>query len=304
MPARIFFWRQLRAPLLLFASIAPLLAASSLDLSIAHALFYDEGSLQWIGTGSWWTNELVHRGGSWLIRAIGAFAILIWVASWLRPPLQRLRRPALFFIMSLTLSIGLVAFMKAVTNVDCPRDLTEFGGAFPFIHLFEHRPAFLRQAHCFPAAHASSGYALLALYFLLRERSRRAARMGLAIGLGVGLVFGFAQQARGAHFVSHDIWSAMLVWMVSLSLYTFGFKQRLWAIPPRTHGLRGSTQPGSCFSDVLQSPRSVRSGHRLDVHRPSKAVEQRTHGASNGHACGIESVGGHELPAAPQRTIV
>src|SRR5690606_16175559 len=187
--ARISFWRQLRAPLLLFASIAPLLAASSLDLSIAHALFYDEGSLQWIGTGSWWTNELVHRGGSWLIRAIGAFAILIWVASWLRPPLQRLRRPALFFIMSLTLSIGLVAFMKAVTNVDCPRDLTEFGGAFPFIHLFEHRPAFLRQAHCFPAAHASSGYALLALYFLLRERSRRAARMGLAIGLGVGLVF-------------------------------------------------------------------------------------------------------------------
>ncbi len=223
-----FYWRHLRAPLAVFALIAPLLASTTFDLNIAHALFFDENSGQWIGAASWWTNELIHRDGTWLMRSVAALALALWSATWVRPQWQPLRRPALYFFVSVVLSVGVVGLLKTLTNVDCPRDLSEFGGAFPFIHLFEHRPESLRHARCFPAAHASSGYALLALYFLLRERSRRAARFGLALGLMMGLVFGIAQQARGAHFISHDVWSAMIVWTVSLSLYTFVFQARLW----------------------------------------------------------------------------
>lgn len=248
MPTAAFYWRHLRTPLLLFALIAPLLASTSIDPTVAHALFFDEAHSQWVGGSSWWTNELIHRDGSWLIRSLVAFATVVWASTWLRPRphgcgngaegrdpraprLRELRRPALYFIVSVALSVGLVGLLKSLTNVDCPRDLTEFGGAFPFIHLFQHRPEALRHARCFPAAHASAGYALLALYFVLRERSRRAARIGLASGLVLGLIFGLAQQSRGAHFVSHDVWSAMLVWTVSLSLYTFVFKARLWNRP-------------------------------------------------------------------------
>jgi membrane-associated PAP2 superfamily phosphatase len=43
-----------------------------------------------------------------------------------------------------------------ITNVDCPWDLRSFGGRFPHVHLFAATPAGLRQAYCFPAAHASS----------------------------------------------------------------------------------------------------------------------------------------------------
>jgi membrane-associated PAP2 superfamily phosphatase len=224
----MFYWRHLRAPLAVFALLAPLLASTPLDLSIAHALFFDESSARWIGASSWWTNELIHRDGTWLMRSIAAFTLALWGATWLRPQWLPLRRPALYFFVSVVLSVGVVGLLKTLTNVDCPRDLSEFGGTFPFIHLFEDRPESLRHAHCFPAAHASSGYALLALYFVLRERSRRAARLGLASGLMMGLVFGIAQQARGAHFISHDVWSVMIVWTVSLSLYTFVFQARLW----------------------------------------------------------------------------
>lgn len=223
-----FYLRHLRMPLVAFAALAVLLANTTLDLSIAHALFFDEARSQWIGATSWWTNELAHRDGAWLMRGIAALSLLLLAATWIRPQWRELRRPTLYFFVSVALSVGLVGLLKALTNVDCPRDLTEFGGAFPFVHLFEHRPVELRQARCFPAAHASSGYALLALYFVLRERSRRAARVGLAAGLIMGLAFGIAQQARGAHFVSHDVWSAMIVWTVALSLYTFVFKARLW----------------------------------------------------------------------------
>lgn len=228
MPISTFYWRHLRVPLLLFVLAAAVLASSTLDISIAHQLFFDETSSQWLGRSSWWTNDLLHRNGTWLIRSIAAVALLLWVASWARPQLQKLRKPTLYFFLSMALSVGLVGLLKTLTNIDCPRDLTEFGGAFPYVHLFEHRPEALRHARCFPAAHASSGYALLALYFVFRERSRLAARLGLAAGLGMGLVFGFAQQSRGAHFISHDVWSAMIVWTVALSLYTFAFKARLW----------------------------------------------------------------------------
>lgn len=227
-----FYWRHLRAPLLLFLPLAVLLTSTTLDTSIAHALYFDEVQSRWIGAASWWTNQLIHRDGAWLMRSVAALALGLWIAAWVQPRLHQLRRPALYFFVSIVLSVGLVGLLKTLTNVDCPRDLTEFGGPFPFIHLFEHRPEGLRHARCFPAAHASSGYALLALYFLLRERSRIAARFGLAAGLSMGLVFGIAQQSRGAHFVSHDVWSAMIVWTVSLSLYTFAFKARLWKAAP------------------------------------------------------------------------
>ena len=39
-----------------------------------------------------------------------------------------------------------------------------------------------------------------------------------------------AQQACGAHFVSHDVWSAWLVWTISLSVYTFAFKAHFVAL--------------------------------------------------------------------------
>lgn len=223
-----FYRRHLGAPLLLFALLAPLLATTMADVAIAHTFFFDEARTQWIGANSWWTNELIHQGGSWLIRGLVASAMVLWVSTWWRAEWRELRKPALYFIVSVALSVGLVGLLKTLTNVDCPRDLAEFGGSFPFIHLFAQRPDALRHARCFPAAHASSGYALVALYFALRERSRWASRFGLATGLGMGLIFGLAQQARGAHFVSHDVWSALLVWTVSLSLYTFVFKARLW----------------------------------------------------------------------------
>lgn len=223
-----FYWRHLRPPLLLFALLAPVLAISSVDVVIAHALFFDEIGSRWIGANSWWTNQLIHHDGTVLIRSLGGSALILWATTFLRPQWHTLRRPALYFFLSVGLSVGVVGLLKALTNVDCPRDLSEFGGSFPFVHLFADRPDELRHARCFPAAHASSGYALVALYFVLRERSQWASRLGLAVGLVMGLIFGIAQQSRGAHFVSHDVWSAWLVWIISLSLYTFAFEARLW----------------------------------------------------------------------------
>ena len=215
-------------PLVLFVLLATVFAVTPLDVTIARAIFFDAANAQWIGAGSWTVNELLHTGGRWAIRVLLALVLAFWIATWVERDWRELRRPAAFFMIAALLSIGVVGLLKTLTNVDCPWDLAAFGGRFPYVELFADRPDALRVGRCFPAAHASSGYALLALYFTFRERHAGLAKLGLALGLLTGLTFGLAQQARGAHFVSHDLWSAFLVWTVTLSVYTFAFRARLW----------------------------------------------------------------------------
>ena len=220
------WWRLMRWPTLAFAILAPLFAGTDLDVAIATE-FYDTAHAQWIGAHNWWIGGFIHTGGRWMIRAIVVGGLALWLASQFDSGLRVLRRPSAYFVIAMVLGIGIVGLLKTVTNVDCPWDLLPFGGRFPVVHLFADRPDVLRTGRCFPAAHASSGYALVALYFVFRERNRVLARVGWRIGLVVGLVFGLSQQARGAHFMSHDLWSAYLVWFTVASVYVFGFQTRL-----------------------------------------------------------------------------
>jgi len=225
------WWRHARVPLLAFVALAVVSAVTPSDLFVAR-LFFDSLQGEWTGAHNWWVNEFVHTGGRWVVWAVELVALSILVAALLEPSLRRFRQPAGYFALSVALTVGIVGLLKVMTNVDCPWDLAPFGGRFPLVHLFAERPDALRQAQCFPAAHASSGYAMLALYFTLRERSVALARAGLCIGLAMGLVFGICQQSRGAHFASHDLWSAAIAWIVALSVYAFVFKARLWHAHP------------------------------------------------------------------------
>lgn len=222
-----FWWRHVRWPLLAFLLLAVPLAFSDTDLAIARLLYFDNANLRWIGSGNWWVETVLHTGGRWFVRMLVALAALMWLLGHVRPELRSMRRTAAYFVVAVVLSVGIVGLLKTVTNVDCPWNLIPFGGRFPFVHLFADRADDLQRARCFPAAHASSGYALLALYFVWRERSRPLATLGLALGLATGILFGIAQQSRGAHFLSHDVWSAFIVWVIATSVYAFAFAGRL-----------------------------------------------------------------------------
>lgn len=252
------WWQHARVPLAVFIPLAFFFATDQGDVAIARAVFFDSSNMQWVGAGNWWVNAFIHVGGRWLIRGIVAAALSLWIATFVGSHLRGLRRPAAYFLLATVLSIGVTGLLKTITNVDCPWDLSVFGGRFPFVKLFADRPDALRHAHCFPAAHASTGYALLALYFVFRDGSTLIARLGLGLGIGAGLVFGIAQQARGAHFVSHDLWSAFLVWMISLTIYAFVFKARLWNFSQRRlSGYAGHEAPVAAGGMAVDGPVDV-----------------------------------------------
>jgi membrane-associated PAP2 superfamily phosphatase len=115
-----------------------------------------------------------------------------------------------------TASIG---GLKQVTQVHCPWDLEGFGGHIAYEPLFAARSPEIEVGKCFPAAHSGSGFALFAFYFAIRNYSRRWSTRALYLAIAAGTVFAFGQEARGAHFPSHDLWSAMIAWCVCLILY-------------------------------------------------------------------------------------
>ncbi|HEU4601848.1 MAG TPA: phosphatase PAP2 family protein, partial [Steroidobacteraceae bacterium] len=220
------WWSLSRHPALAFMTFASLAAMTNVDRWIAHTFFYRDHD--WVGAHVWFVNDVVHAAGTWFARGLLAASIAIWIAGYFLKPLACARRAAGFLALSFIFGVGTIGLLKELTHIDCPWSLREFGGSKEYVQLLEAPPTNQPTGRCFPAAHASAGYCLLALYFMARERSRHLSRLGLLIGICAGLLFGIAQQSRGAHFFSHDLWSAFIVWSICSALYVHVFGSRLW----------------------------------------------------------------------------
>ncbi|HYJ41882.1 MAG TPA: phosphatase PAP2 family protein [Steroidobacteraceae bacterium] len=222
------FWRRhLWWPLLAFTIAFGVLEIFSLDRILAREWYFNVHSSQWLGTGAgeWWARGVLHTGGRWVVRGVAAGALGLWALSFGIARLRPWRGSAGFVLLAMLLATLLVGGLKTVTNVDCPWDLIGYGGDNPYVALFADRPDALPHAQCFPGAHSSSGFALMCFYFVFLDRSRRTAAWALAAAMAVGVAFSIGQEARGAHFLSHDLASAAIVWFVQLGLYAW-YRQR------------------------------------------------------------------------------
>lgn len=216
-------------PGLAFIALALLLGLTDADRAVADTWAFDTATGRFIGAGpgEWWARELLHAGGAAAIRVAGAVVVVLWLLAGRMAALSAWRRPLGYVVAATLAVVTMVGIAKNTTNVDCPWSLTGYGGNRPYVHLFADRPDGLPRAQCFPGGHSASGFALLALYFGLRDRKPRAARIALVAALAVGALFAFGQEARGAHFLSHDLWSLATAWFTCLAVYRLGFGGRV-----------------------------------------------------------------------------
>jgi len=232
--ASFWLWHGL-LPLLLFVLLAALFELTDLDLLLSDS-WYDPAA-GWVYKRSWWAEGVIHQGGKNLVLAAALAALAAWGFSFRLSRLRPWRRPALFLLLSIGLGTGSVALGKATINRHCPWDYDRYGGVVPYVRLFEPVPAGHKPGHGFPAGHASGALSLTGGYFIFYGRNRRRALAVLSTGLLLGAAFGFGQLVRGAHFVSHNLWSAAICWLVALLLYVFVFRGRLHPEPaPLTEG--------------------------------------------------------------------
>jgi len=162
---------------------------------------------------------------AWLFAVVGHSALkYAAVTSWLAllglaAASPRWRRIALHAWLGMALTALVVGGLRELSAHSCPWDLAQFGGSAQWFPLFGQLPADPGPGRCLPAAHASSGFALFALYFALRDEHPRLARAALALAWFLGLLAGGVQVARGAHLASHALWTAWVAWALNIVLY-------------------------------------------------------------------------------------
>jgi membrane-associated PAP2 superfamily phosphatase len=205
----------------IFMALSAVVAALHLtdaDPAIARQFFFDEARGGWLGRHEWWANELLHTGGRNFMRLFGILAVAAWIATFRSSRLAPHRRGLGYFAVCMVVVPLTVGVLKHLTRIDCPWDLEGFGGHRPVLGWLAARSAGLPDAACFPGAHSSSAFALFSLYFVWRPTRPRWAQWALWATILLGALFSVAQQSRGAHFLSHDIASALIAWSICFAL--------------------------------------------------------------------------------------
>jgi membrane-associated PAP2 superfamily phosphatase len=212
-----YYGIHLVVPLLAFAILLSWLELAGGNRVIADQLYAWQGG-RWFFKHHFLTSWLIHPGGKYLSLMMWLGVFILYVHSRRSSGLEFLRRPLVFLLLSTLTAVILVSALKATVAMDCPWDMQAYGGLRPYLGLFDARPIGLHDSGCFPAGHAGAGYAWVALYFFFAAVAPRWRLHGLAVGLPLGALFGFSQQLRGAHFLSHDLVALMLCWLTALAL--------------------------------------------------------------------------------------
>jgi len=218
-PRAQFFLAHLWLPLGAAALILLPLEATNLD-NVVSNWFYDAATGRFPLRYNPAFEIVTHHWAKYLVVLIGCAVIAAYLLSFVIPALKDRRRLLLFLSLALTLAPAAVSLLKSGNPRHCPYDLVEYGGYAAHLGLFDAAAPGQSPGRCFPSGHASAGFSLLAFYFAgLALGNRRLALTALWVGMGAGLAFGMARVSQGAHFLSHNLWSALVCWLVILALY-------------------------------------------------------------------------------------
>ena len=193
---------------------------TALDLYLADAVF-DFDAMRFPWREQWFLAGFMHHTMKVLMLGVAlAPAAALLVDRFGRHALldKRTRSILLLVTVSALLIPLAIGVLKTTSIHHCPWSLERYGGFAPYLRLFDRLPPGASAGHCFPAGHASSGLWLgSAAAFFLPGRPGRAVAAFL-VGILPGLALGVGQQLRGAHFLTHTLWSAWVAAVVILVL--------------------------------------------------------------------------------------
>lgn len=221
------FWRSVGWVTLLTLGLLLALEWTGIDLLLAR-LAWDPASATFPWRNHPLTTRVAHDGVKF-----ASVLVFAWIAfSAFKPigPLRRLGRAQRSYLLAAAVvCLVVVSLMKRASALHCPWDLAQFGGTHPYLRLLDPVPPAWTRGGCFPAGHVLSAFAYIGGYFAWRSTDRRAARIWAAAALLVGALAGASQQLRGAHFLSHTLWTAWLCWTLSATMAWFA-RARLRAV--------------------------------------------------------------------------
>ena len=126
------------------------------------------------------------------------------------------KKGILIVILSAILVPLIVGGLKRYTNMPCPKNEIHYGGEYPRTTVWQSYPENFKKSKikCWPAGHASGGFALMSLFFLLKKKKNK--RIALVSALVIGWSMSLYKMLIGDHFLSHSIITMILAWLIIL----------------------------------------------------------------------------------------
>jgi membrane-associated PAP2 superfamily phosphatase len=186
-------------------------------------LLWDASGLDLV-VSSWFANErgfalrehaVWGRGMYQLQRVLGwsALAVLLWLTIAPRGVWAMLTKSERWaMLITVLVVVSLIPILKKINTTSCPWDLAQFGGASKaqWVSHWNWGVIDTGARRCFPAGHSSTALGFLAVPVFLLSVSRKWAYRLLALVAAAGVWMGFTQVYRGAHYVSHSLWTAWI----------------------------------------------------------------------------------------------
>jgi len=193
---------------------------TDLDLVLADAVF-DAHRRVFPWRDAWLTvtfNHVIIKQFM-MVLAVGVIGYALVDACRPRAALNPLGRVRLRIVaLSAILVPAVTSTLKHLSASHCPWDLLRYGGEQPYVRLFGAFPAGAAPGQCLPAGHASSALWLVALAVCWLPARPARARAAALLAIGAGATVGYLQQLRGAHFMTHTLWSIWIACTIVVAL--------------------------------------------------------------------------------------
>jgi len=246
---------------------------------VGSRFFYSQNAQRWlIHKDDPLPRLFFYTGAKRAVIVFGLLTLIAFGLSFKRSALVPYRQRLLMVALSLILVPTIVAGSKNITNVHCPWATDRYGGDQPYVKVLEHYPPGdypRRVGKCFPAGHPTGGFALMSLFFVFS--TAKSQRRALALGLTTGWIMGGFQMLKGAHFLSHVIFSMIASWMVILGVHwllyrrlAFYFSHRLEPAPTTMLPPNPGQKKKEDIQSVLETSENESEGNTVEPTRKPK----------------------------------
>lgn len=210
--------RQIILTSLILAAIILFFGMTDIDIDVQD-FFYNYSTHKWILDSSLQPYKFIFYDGiKKLLIAIAVLFLLALIFFYKTKIVREYKRGMVILILSAILVPVVVGGLKKETNMPCPKDEMHYGGIYPRTAVWqEYSKEFTlthKRSKCWPAGHASGGFALFSLFFLFKKRRNKIA--GLTTGFIVGWSMGLYKMLIGDHFFSHTVITMILAWLIIL----------------------------------------------------------------------------------------
>ena len=159
---------------------------------------------------NWFLDTLGHQYFKYLFIFFYTILFFLWLCSFKFEQLKsKCFEYGYFFIVSMICLIA-ISILKAHSSHSCPWSMT-----VPTNHGF-YWNFFANEGHCFPGGHASVGFSLITGFFIYQLNRPKLAYFYLSLGLIMGFSMGWIQIMRGAHFLSHNLWTLWITLFINI----------------------------------------------------------------------------------------